>query len=387
MLGFITNPNQPISGKSGIEYFVKVDAMLNKLGRKGVVKLVLRETSPAAQYFRRRNYPDLFGNSAKSRVEENQNNDISRLVNQRPPATTHQSTSIHARSIQGQQIFNRATANANSDQEEPRERAQPAQQAQTEARVRRSRDNLLIDGLHSDLPAGTRRGTVYNVPDNQIVEESEEEAVADTHDPVTPTQDGADHHAPQGDQIIQSRPNSPVPYDADKPELDLDMYSYKARLKWLINKCGLSKEQYERERRDLEAVQSLLQSYGLFPLANALTPNSAMTTSTRSSARNYGQVADGISCKEEFDVWKIQEKRNEIALDVLSKWFSRYAQELAQEAWHTCDPGVIFDFYFDMFAKDIPMIATLRRNNCVTFRSPKDKESSTFSSYSRYLST
>jgi hypothetical protein len=158
---------------------------------------------------------------------------------------------------------------------------------------------------------------------------------------------------------------------ADKPYLDIDVKSYTTRLKWLINKRDLTPEQHQRERQDLEAALTLLQSLGLMPKHNTetivVTPSSALTASTRSSGRNYGMIAEGINNKEEFDVWKVQEARNELALETLQKWFSPYAQEIAAEAWKTCDPGIIFDFYFNMFAKDIPMIATIAQEQLRIF--------------------
>jgi hypothetical protein len=90
-----------------------------------------------------------------------------------------------------------------------------------------------------------------------------------------------------------------------------------------------------------------------------MTPSSALTTSTKSSGRNYGMLAEGLNNRESFDVWKVQEARVELAMKTLEKWFSPYARALAPGVWRSCEPALIFDFYFNMFTKDIPMVATI----------------------------
>jgi hypothetical protein len=142
--------------------------------------------------------------------------------------------------------------------------------------------------------------------------------------------------------------------------MDIDFPSYQRRWKWLINKRGLSTEEYDRERRDLEAVRLLLQDMGMLPSqAQVIHTPAAASVSTLSTASKYREISDELSCKEDMDVWKIKIKRKAIAIDILKKWFSPHAQEIGRKAWDTGDPGIIFDFYFIMFAKDIPMIETL----------------------------
>jgi hypothetical protein len=380
LLGFLTTTDQPISGKSGVEYLTKIKEMIYVMKRNGTVTMVMKRNSPAVPYLGHGIYTDLSEFSGKEEVDENQSNDFTRLVNQRPQAITHQqSISSHQRSTQGQQTFSShaaanvaATPQAADNQEETRERAQQAQHAPTAAPARRTHDAGLQDGLFADMPRGTRRGTIYNVPNNQTIEEQEEEEVNNVHDPVTPThaQPAAQAQATPGpvnatgNQAVQpgSGPQAPDIFD-DKPELDIDVQSYNRRLKWLVNKRNLSKAQHERERQDLEAVLVMLQSSGLVPRPNTetvvMTPSSALTTSTKSSGRSYGMLAEGLNNRESFEVWKVQEARTELAMQTLEKWFSPYARAMAPDVWRSCDPALIFDFYFNLFIKDIPMVATI----------------------------
>jgi hypothetical protein len=272
LLGFLTTTDQPISGKSGVEYLTKIKEMIYVMKRNGTVTMVMKRNSPAVPYFPGI-YTDLSEFSGKEEADENQSSDFTRLVNQRPKAVTQQqSISSYKSSTQGQQTFpSRAAANvtatpqAADNQEETRERAQPAQHAQTAAPARRTHDAGLQDGLFADMPRGTRRGTIYNVPNNQDIEEQEEEEVNNVHDPITPThtQPAAQAQATpgpvntNGNQAAQPGSGTQAPdiFD-DKPELDIDVQSYNRRLKWLVNKRNLSKPSMKESARTLKQSSS-----------------------------------------------------------------------------------------------------------------------------------
>jgi hypothetical protein len=380
---FITKTDEPISGRSGLEFFIKSPPMLSEGNTQSVGHLILREDSPAMAFFGPMVYHARFRFQENDEDEAKQNYEIQRLVShrERPQAYTQQSTSSVTHSNQGHDFVNRNAVNVASNPEETRERVQPTQQAQPAAPARRTagaHDARLQDGLFTDMPRGTRRGTLYNVPNNNHpVEESEEEEAANTTDPVVhaQTQPGANTQVPPGQanaNAAQDPPNlapgnnpgatepTPVPGILDdKPDMDIDYQSYQRRWKWLINKKGLSVMERELERQELEAVRLLLQDQGLLPNQTQVHTPAAASVLTLSTASKYREISEEISCKEDMDVWKIKIKRKEIAIGILKKWFSAHAQEIGRKAWDTGDPGIIFDFYFIMFAKDIPMIETL----------------------------
>jgi hypothetical protein len=294
---------------------------------------------------------------------------------------TQQSISFLAYSKQGRDSNDRTAVYGASNQEETRERVQPTLQAQPAAPARRTAGAhyaRLQDGLPTDMPRGTRSGAIHHVPTNNHRVESSEEEAANTTNPVMPaqTQPGANIQAPPGPANADTAQESPNPAPGnnpgateptpvlgildDQPEMDIDYPSYQRRLKWLVNKKGLSTKEYDRERQNLEAVRLLLHDQGLLPSQTqvAHTP-AAASVSTLSTTSKYREISAEISCKEELEVWKIKIKRKKIAIKILEKWFSAHAKEIGRAAWNTGDPGVIFDFYFVMFAKDIPMIETL----------------------------